>query len=376
MHILVASAFEASSQWAHAINTVKMAQGFARLDHRVSIVCRRPQGGAVSREALGTVYGLTAPLRWIQLPQRIFGFTIDESWSFALLALAATLRLKPDVIFARNYLFPAVASSFGVATIAESHSHPGNNTSPFLRFVQASRKRSFLLLITISKLLAEHYTSLGVPQEKLLVLPDAVDLHLFRRPANLPASPYSCPGPHVVYTGHMYDYKGIPTMLQAAALLPGAQFHMIGGWPEDVKKQEQYARDLGLRNVRFYGMQPQSTLPPFLWHADILLLPPSQQHPSAAWTSPLKLGEYLASGVPVIASDIAALRSLVTEKEVEFVPPDNPGALAQAISLLLSHNQRSQQLISCALKRAQELSFERRAETILRAAGMGTSAAR
>jgi glycosyltransferase involved in cell wall biosynthesis len=371
MHILVASAFEASSQWAHAINTVKMAQGFARVGHKVSIVCRRPLGGIVSHEALAKIYGITAPLCWIQLPQRILSFAIDEFWGFALLALTVTLRLRPDLVFARNYLFPRVTSSLGIATIAESHSHPGNNTGPFLRFVRASRKRSFLLLITISKLLAEHYHSLGVPQEKLLVLPDAVDLHLFQQPVNFLPSPYSGSGPHILYAGHLYDYKGIPTMLQAAALLPDIQFHLVGGWPEDVINQEQYAQGLGLRNVRFYGMQPQTALPPFLWHADILLLPPSQHHPSAAWTSPLKLGEYLASGTPVIATDIAALRNLVTEKEVEFVPPDNPGAMAQAISLLLSNNQRSEQLTSCALKRAQELSFERRAETILRAAGRG-----
>jgi glycosyltransferase involved in cell wall biosynthesis len=376
MHILVASAFEASSQWAHAINTVKMAQGFSRVGHRVSIVCRSPLGGTVSHEELTKIYGLTANLHWIQLPQRILSFTVDEFWRFALLALAVTLRLKPDLIYARNYLFPAVTSILGMATIAESHSHPGNSTAPFLRFIRASRKRSFLLLITISKLLAEHYNSLGVPQEKLLVLPDAVDLHLFQRPRSLPASPYSSHGPHIVYTGHLYDYKGIPTILQAAALLPDAQFHMIGGWPEDIKKQEQYAQDLGLRNVRFYGMQPQSALPPFLWHADILLLPPSQHHPSAAWTSPLKLGEYLASGTPVIATDIVALRSLVTEKEVEFVPPDNPGALARAIHLLLADKQRSEQLITGALQKAQELSFEQRAKTILRAAGRGNPAVR
>ena len=107
MHILVASAFEASSQWAHAINTVKMAQGFSRVGHKVSIVCRRPLEGIVSHEALAKIYGLTAPIHWIQLPQRILSFAIDEFWGFALLALTVTLRLRPDLVFARNYLFPS-----------------------------------------------------------------------------------------------------------------------------------------------------------------------------------------------------------------------------------------------------------------------------
>ena len=40
---------------------------------------------------------------------------------------------------------------------------------------------------------------------------------------------------------------------------------------------------------------------------DIFLLPPSRNHPSALWTSPLKLCEYFALRKPVIASDIYQL---------------------------------------------------------------------
>lgn len=370
MHILVAGAFEASSQWAHAINTVKMAQGFARLGHRVTIVCRRPLEGKVPLVELNAAYGLTVPMRWFQLPTRLLRYSVDEHWRFALLALPVVLGTQPDFVFARNYIFPWVSSKLGIATIAESHAHPDNKTAPFLRLVDATQHCAFRLWVTISHRLADHYQSLGVPTEKLAVLADAVDLSLFQRPEKLPPSPYSNDGPNVTYVGHLYDYKGIPTVLEAAAQLPEVHFHLVGGWPEDIARQRRRAQELGLTNVTFHGLKPHSAVPPFLWHADVLLLPPSQHHPSAAWTSPLKLGEYLASGTPVVAADIPALRDWVTDQEVEFVSADDPGALARGIRGLLGDKSRAEEMQMAGLRKAKEMSYERRAQAVMNRCGL------
>lgn len=365
MRILVAGAFEASSQWAHAINTVKMAQGFARLGHEVIIVCRQAPEGIMSSDKLSKIYGITEPLRWVQLPSRILGCTIKKHWRFALLALPVALRLRPDLVYARNYIFPWVTSQLGIATIAEKHTGIDTRTIPFLVLVNATHHRAFHLWVTISHRLANYYRSQGVPEKKLVVLSDAVDLKLFQRLENLPPSPYPANSANIAYVGHLYDYKGIPTLLEAAAQLPEAHFHLVGGWAEDIDRQQQRARELNLHNVTFHGLKPQAEVPNFLWHADVLLLPPSQHHPSAAWTSPVKLGEYLASGTPTVATDILALRDWLTDKEVEFVQPDNAEALAKGIRYLLQNKQRADELRVAGLQKAQELSYEQRAEMIL-----------
>ena len=332
LRILVASALVASSQMANAMNTIKMAQGFARLGHQATVVCRRPLKGKVSPDRLTESYGLTEALRWVQLPGKIL---VDQHWIFALLAWRVAQQIQPDLVFARNYVFPWLSSRLGVTTVVESHAHPDNKTIPFLLMAKGTQRPAFRLWVTISQRLADHYHhALGVPLEKLVVLPDAVDLHLFQRPARLPPSPFSTAGPNVVYAGHLYDYKGIPTVLDAARLLPDVHIHLVGGWPADVARHQKRVRELGTTNVTFHGLKPQSDVPPFLWHADVLLLPPSRHHPSAAWTSPLKLGEYLASGTPVVATDIPALRDWITDREVEFVSPDDAEALAQDIKRL------------------------------------------
>jgi glycosyltransferase involved in cell wall biosynthesis len=370
MRIVVASAFEAFSQWAHAINTVKMAQGFARLGHHVTLICRQSSTGKTPPEKLAQMYGIREPLRWVQLPLKLLRCHVNEHWRFALLSLPIALLMRPDLIFARNYIFPWLSSKCGITTVAESHAHPDNNTAPFLRLVDATRHYAFRLWVTISQYLADYYRSIGVPMEKLLVLPDAVDLNLFGRPDRLLTSPYLGDSPNVAYVGHLYDYKGIPTILEAAVRLRDVQFHLVGGWSEDIARQQRRAQELGLANVIFYGQKFHSAVPSFLWHADVLLLPPSQYHPSAVWTSPLKLGEYLASGTPVVATDVPALRSWVTDKEVEFVLADNGNALAEGIRHVLSDKTRNKQLQRAGIRKAQELSYERRAQAILDRCGL------
>ena len=108
MKILVAAGFEATSQKAHAINITKMAQGFVRLGHEVTVVCRQPSVGPVKLEELARIYGLTEPLNWVQIPSRILGLKIDRNWRFPFLALLVLLRRRPDLVYARcNICAPA-----------------------------------------------------------------------------------------------------------------------------------------------------------------------------------------------------------------------------------------------------------------------------
>lgn len=357
--------------YAHVLNTVKMAQGFARLGHEVALVCWGPPDRRLPEEELNRIYGLTEPIRWVLFPQsRMWQSPERKPWVMGALVLLTALRIRPRLVFCRDYIVPWITSRLGWATVAESHAQPGHDTPHFRRLLQATQYPAFKLWVTISHHLAEHYQERGVPADKLIVLPDAVDVIQFGRREELPRSPYQKPGSHVAYVGHLYDYKGIPTILETATLLPDVQFHLVGGLPEDTKRQRARIEEMGLDNVTLHGLKPQVEIPPYLWHADVLLLPPSQYHPSAAWTSPLKLGEYLASGTPVVATDIPALRDWVTENEVEFVAPDDAQALAKGIQHLLTHKTRRQALRTAGLGKAQELSYKRRAETILKRIGL------
>ena len=145
----------------------------------------------------------------------------------------------------------------------------------------------------------------------------------------------------------------------------GVIFHFIGGLQEDINRQQANAAGLNLLNVTFHGLRPHSEVPPFLWHADVLLLVPTAHHPSAAWTSPMKLGEYLSSGKPVICSDIPALRNWLNSDEAHFVNPDDPKALVNAIQKILGRPDYGKSLAEKGIKKAKTLTFEKRAMAVL-----------
>ncbi len=367
MRIAVVSSLQASSQFAHAINTVKMAQGFARLGHEVTMICTHPLSGRVPEAKLAQLYGLTTPLQWQQLPShRLTG----HYWLFGFLSWRAIRALQPHFVYTRTYVTPWLTSRQGIPTAGETHAHIGNRKLPFRLFLRATRFEAFRLLVTISARLAAHYQERGVPAGKTAVLPTGVDIEMFQRPAQLPPSPLVTAPPNVLYSGHLYDYNGIPTILQVARLLPTFNFHLVGGWPEDIQRHQTTAQELGVRNVHFYGLQPHAAVPPYLWHADLLLQTSSLNYPNAAWASPVKLGEYLVSGTPVIATTVPALLDLLTDQEVAFIPPDDPQALAQAIQQLWTDQACRQALAQSGRQKGLSLSYTERARKILQHAGL------
>jgi len=375
MRIIAASGFEAGSQFASAINPVKNAQGFASLGHKVTFICRQSQKGVLPPQELAEIYGLKHPITWIQLPLKVMGtYRVDEHWGFARASLPYMLLLRPDVVYARSYIFPWLSSKLGIPTIAESHADKQVSSPEFFKLIEAAQKHQALRLwVTMSSELANHYHSLGVPEEKLFVLPNGVDLLLYSKPKELPACPLTPKAAtNVVHAGHLYDVNGIPTVLQAAALLPEAHFHFVGGWEEDIERHKCTAAQMKLKNVTFYGLRPQKEAPPFQWYADVLLLPYSQYHPRATWMCPLKLGEYLASGAPVVATDIPAVRKLVSEDEVHFVVPDDPQAMAEGIRRVVHDRAYAQRLVNNGLRKAETLSFEQRAANILKQGGFAS----
>ena len=339
-----------------------MAQGFGRLGHQVTLVCRAPERQEFGVADAETHYGIGPGDNITFHPVH----TQSADWQFAFRGIPALLRLQPHLVYTRNYVFPWVTSRLGFPTVAESHAPVGFDSSSFRRQCKATRHRAFRLWVTISPVLQEYYESCGVPQEKIKVLPDAVDIRLFGRPSTLPASPYPpTKKPRIVYAGHLYDYKGIPTIIETAARMPECEFHLVGGLPEDLERQKTRAARLAANNVFFHGPHPHAQVPPYLWHANVLLLPPSGLHPSAQWTSPVKMAEYLASGVPVVSTRIPALEHWLTARETCWANPDDADSLARAIRTVLDDTTYAHRLVETGRTMAENMTYEERAQRIL-----------
>lgn len=370
MKIVAASDIEAGSLRAHAINVFKTAGGLARLGHEVTVLCRTPMEG-LDPPALAALYGEPS-IRWEAAPvDRREPGSAARARAFA--DWAAARASGADVVYCRHFDAALACAGAGLCTILETHAYVDDPNPQLSRALGATRRADTPLraVVTISPRLRDHYLSRGADPARVHVVPDGVDVEMFSRPAEIGRRPFERTHPrgHAVYAGHLYDSKGIPTVLDAAGLLPGVGFDLVGGTPEDVAQTRVRAE--GKSNVRVHGMRPYAEVPRWLWHADVLLLPPSAREASAAWTSPVKLGEYLAAGAPVVASRIPGLVDWVGEPAVRWFEPDDAPSLAGAVEAALAESPEQGAVRTAAARRlAERFSYRERGAAILRAAGV------
>ncbi len=296
----------------------------------------------------------------------IFAFGLKNFISSIILSIYAIFK-KPDIIYSREELPLFLLSFFRKNLIYEAHRFSSSRRLFYRRF-----KNKNLKVIVITRRLKEDFIKIGFRPENLLVSPDGVDLAEFdidiskekaRNRVGLPLDVKM-----VMYTGHLFEWKGTGTLLEAARLTSGEDilFVFVGGTKYDMEKFRQKAKELQLKNVLILGHKPHKDIPFFLKAADVLILPNSaKEEISRSYTSPLKLFEYMVSKRPIVASDLSSIREVLHESNSILIKPNSMEALARGILQLLDNPDMANQLVEKAFQDVQEYAWHKRAEKIL-----------
>ncbi len=175
----------------------------------------------------------------------------------------------------------------------------------------------------------------GIPLEKLPVIYNGVDLEHFHprlrathRTAMRAKVGAGDTAPIVLFVGSGFERKGLPTLLDAFALLPASAAELwVVGHDKATLAMQKKAEKLGLvGRVRFWG--PQKDVRPFYGAADIFALPTLYDpFPNAAL-------EALACGLPLITTTTCGAAELVTAANGLVVTAHHPESLAVAINTL------------------------------------------
>ncbi|GAA2738761.1 glycosyltransferase [Pedococcus aerophilus] len=143
----------------------------------------------------------------------------------------------------------------------------------------------------------------------------------------------------VLCVSRLVAKKGIDTLLRALALAAvddeGLRLEVIGGGPLDAELMA-LAADLGVGDrVRWWGPQPAGVVERSYARAGVVALPCRIDEDGDRDGLPTVLVEALARGVPVVSTDVVGIPELVRHGETGLiVPPDDPPALARALSEL------------------------------------------
>ncbi|WP_162198698.1 glycosyltransferase [Methanosarcina sp. 1.H.A.2.2] len=158
---------------------------------------------------------------------------------------------------------------------------------------------------------------------------------------------------NVGYSGSVRQWQGIANIFEAAEFLKdktNVNFSLIGPNKKDIPLNSKNIRLLNKCSHHTYVSQ---ILPKF----DLFVIPRPSNLVTET-TTPIKLIEAMASGVPVIASDVGGINEYVKHnRNVFLVEPDNPEALANAI-LKLSENPNHAKKLSKNAREVSELTFD------------------
>lgn len=283
--------------------------------------------------------------------------------SFAFFARRYAKKSGADFIYCRDNILLTALLKSGKKVVFEAHVFPEKTESSQIELWKECHK-----IITITAGLKNLFAENGIDEKKVLIAPDGADLKYFsisetkeycRKKFGLPEDKKI-----VLYTGHLYKWKGIDTLLESAKLLKEYLFVFVGGTEKDVEifkvKTER------MENILALGYHPHGEIPYFQKAADILVLPnTAKEKISSVYTSPLKLFEYMASCAPIVASNLPSIREILNEDTAWFFEADNAKSLAGTIKEAIENEKESAEKAEKALEEVKKYTWNKRAENIL-----------
>jgi glycosyltransferase involved in cell wall biosynthesis len=197
--------------------------------------------------------------------------------------------------------------------------------------------RAATRLIAVSEEVAAYLESFPGARGKVSVVPNGVDPERFRQEKLTPALPRS--GSFTVgFVGTLKPWHGLSILADAFGLFfsgnPGARLLIVGEGPERIRLAQRLADAGALAGAVFTGSVPPDRVPGFMASMDIGVAP----YPDSAdfYFSPLKVYEYMAAGLPVVASRVGQLERLIEHRVNGWlVTPGDPSQLAAAFRILM-----------------------------------------
>ncbi|MBI3344783.1 MAG: glycosyltransferase, exosortase A system-associated [Gammaproteobacteria bacterium] len=282
-------------------------------------------------------------------------------------------RIKPHVLHAHSPVLNAipalrVARRLNIPVVYEVRAFwedaavdHGTSREGGLRYRLTRAMETYVLkrvdaVTTICEGLRSDIVARGIPEHKVTVIPNAVDIIKFSRDTTVDLALKRTLGLEDClvfgFIGSFYAYEGLAVLLRALPLMlrdfPRARVLLVGGGPQE-EALKQLATELGVQDkVIFTGRVPHNNVQRYYDLIDVLVYPRLSMRLTDLVT-PLKPLEAMAQGRLIAASGVGGHCELIRDGETGVLfKADDPDALAAKVLDLIEHPERWPALKSAA----------------------------
>ena len=334
MKIIYVENVRVPSERAHAYQIVQTCAWLGRFGHAVTLVNPSRAGDADVFKTYG-------------LPERVFAHITLRAWdpltsaprflkaaayavqrfAFARALKAWARTEKADAWYTRDpSMLDALSGTVPGPWFLELHDAPDNNPARWTRIRE--RVAGF---VAISRGLKDKLAALGIPESKICVAHDGYDPDLFAKSGNreaeraalgIPAGAFAA-----IYTGSFYPWKGIDLAVRAWGRTDAsAHLVLVGGPRADRERIASLVEPGAATRIHILPTTDRARAVAMLAAADVGLLASSPDTSIGnVYTSPLKQFEYLAAGLPVLASDVPSSHEILDRATARFYEPSEEG---------------------------------------------------
>lgn len=340
---------------ANSIHVLQQCKALAVFSNNVVLYSKRTickQGQLIDK--IMDTYGVdTGSLNIVTFWNKIDKFATLQIAFFSIFHLL--INKRPDIIISRNLYASFFLAILRKPLLFETHQLEYG----FRKYLQKkilSSKHTTTILISheLKKILIKHHNAVPV---KSIVLPDAARDGITPISSSLRRKSLYEIYPDLErewigvcgYFGHLYSGRGIEIIEKIAFKRPNILFLIFGGNQDEIKNKEKLNQQ---SNLVYMGFVPHLRAQHLMKLFDILLMPYQKNvsigikgHDTAKWMSPMKMFEYMATGVPIVSSNLTVLREvLINNVNALLVSHDNVDEWINAIDKLIEDKELAKKI--------------------------------
>ncbi len=294
---------------------------------------------------------------------RPINYIFKRLWQYYAIKIVIK-NYSPDIIHMRNNLPYALNRLVNedVYILLEFYDEPSNFYIDIYKNAIKSNNKIILTAIT-SRLASKIAELFDINTNDILISPSGVDSSKFdSHQLNFNNKK------NILYVGSLHPNRGVNNFIMASKNIKDHNFIIVGGSQKESMSLKNKFDIKDDSNLFFVPHQSQSDLLDYYNKANILILPMSGKHKHTKfYASPNKLFEYMASGKPIIASNLPSITEILTDNETALLfDPDDSVHLISKINQLINDDVLSEKLSTNSKMLSKQYTWNTKASNLIK----------